>query len=437
MRTGSFSFIVFSVLLILTAAEGGSAESPSEHTSGLVLNTLADYLDYAHDHNRQLQSATVRLKGVLGRLPQAGRLPNPKVTYGDSMEEIQLLHTNLIPQRNTFGLTQTIPWFGKRGIEKNSMSLQARAEWKRYGAVSLKIFSELRVAFYEYAHLQRSGDLIAETIEQLQLSPSHKAAAEDRLTKVLTERAEIVARLNRMLDRQADANLPDPAAEPFEPKKINKGNFIAKLLVSNPELAAIDMEIAVIKSSLKLTNQKRYPDFAVGLDLVQTDDAPQTGAGGPDNDPVVAMVSLTLPAAANNSKQLLRQKRAKLREAIAGRAHFQNDLTARASKLLFEFEDSARRLKKLREVLIPEAENKVKTSQTFVQNGDTDFNTLADARTKLMACQLNCDRAIADNLQALAALEMLVPPSDFWDGVYLSANSTKHPPDDEFSSIPR
>jgi len=109
MRSGSFSFIVFSVLLILTVAEGGSAESPSEHPSGLVLNTLSDYLDYAHDHNRQLRSATARLKGVLGRLPQAGRLPNPKVTYGDSMEEIQLLHTNLIPQRNTFGLTQTIP----------------------------------------------------------------------------------------------------------------------------------------------------------------------------------------------------------------------------------------------------------------------------------------------------------------------------------------
>ena len=91
----------------------------------------------------------------------------------------------------------------------------------------------------------------------------------------------------------------------------------------------------------------------------------------------------------------------------------------------------------MREVLIPEAENKVKTSQTSVQNGDTDFNTLADARTKLMGCRLNCDRAIADNLQTLAALEMLVPPSDFWDGVYLSANSAKHSPDDDFSSIVR
>ncbi len=437
MRSGSFSFIVFSVLLILTAAEGGSAESPSEHPSGLVLNSLADYLDYTQDHNRQLRSAMARLKGVLGRLPKAGRLPNPKVTYGDSMEEIQLLHTNLIPQRNTFGLTQTIPWFGKRGIEKNSMSLQARAELKRYEAVSLKIFSEVRAAFYEYAHLQRSGDLIAEAIEQLQLSPSHKAAAEDRLTKALTERTEIVARLNRMLNRQADADLPDPAAEPFELKKINRENFIAKLLVANPELTAIDMEIAAIQSSLKLADKKRYPVFAVGLDLVQTDDAPHTGPDGSDDDPVVAMISLSLPAAANNSKQLLRQKRAKLRQAIAGRERFQNDLTARASKLLFEFEDSAGRLKKLREVLIPKAENKVKTSQTFVQKGDTDFNALADARTKLLDLQLNCDRVLADNLQTLAALEMLVPPCDVWEGVYLSANSTNHPPDDEFSSIAR
>ena len=138
-----------------------------------------------------------------------------------------------------------------------------------------------------------------------------------------------------------------------------------------------------------------------------------------------------------NHPQLLRQKRAKLREVTARRAHLQNDLTARASKLFLEVEDSARRLKKSREVLIPEAENKGKTSQTSVQNGDTDFKTLADARTKLLDFQLNCDRAIADNLQALAALEMLVPPSNFPDGVYLSANSAKRPPDDEFSSIPR
>ena len=437
MRSGSFSLIVFSALLILPAAAVGSAESPSAQPSGLVLNSLADYLDYAQDHNLQLQRATARLKGVLGRFPQAGRMPNPKVTYGDSLEEVQLLHTNLTPQRNTFGLTQTIPWFGKRGIEKNSMSLQARAEWKRYEAESLKIFHEVRVAFYEYAHLQRSGELITKAIEQLQLSPSHKAAAQDRLAKVFTERAEIVARLNSMLNRQTDADLPDPATEPFELKKINKGNFIAKLLVSNPELAAIDMEIAATQSSLKLADKKRYPDFAVGLDLVQTDDAPHTGPGGSDDDPVVAMVSLSLPAAANNSKQLLRQKRAKLRETIAKRAHLQNDLTARASKLLFKFEDSVRRLTKLREVLIPEAENQVKTSQTLVQKDDTDINTPPDARTKLLDFQLNYDRAIADNLQTLAALEMLVPPCDVWEGVYLSANSTKHSPDDDFSSIAR
>jgi outer membrane protein TolC len=148
--------VVFSVLLILTAAEGGSAESPSTQPSDLVLSSLADYLDYAQDHNLQLQRAMVRLKGVLGRVPKAGRMPNPKVTYGDSLEEVQLLHTNLTPQRNTFGLTQTIPWFGKRSIEKNSMSLQARAEWKRYEVESLKIFHEVRVAFYEYAHLPSS-----------------------------------------------------------------------------------------------------------------------------------------------------------------------------------------------------------------------------------------------------------------------------------------
>ena len=51
---------------------------------------------------------------------------------------------------------------------------------------------------------------------------------------------------------------------------------------------------------------------------------------------------------------------------------------ARASKLFFEFEDGARRLKKLGEVLIPEAENKVKTSQTFVKKGNIDLDEIED-----------------------------------------------------------
>ena len=85
----------------------------------------------------------------------------------------------------------------------------------------------------------------------------------------------------------------------------------------------------------------------------------------------------------------------------------ENNILAKLAQAYYEYNDSIKRIGLYRETLIPKAEVQVRSSEAEYRGGNADFNALLDAQRTLTDYSLSYQRALADNRQKLAELEML------------------------------
>ncbi|MHC4582365.1 MAG: TolC family protein, partial [Planctomycetota bacterium] len=189
---------------------------------------LSDYLAYAALNNPGLEAAFNRWKASLERIPQVKALPDPKFNYLYYVREVE---TRVGPQRHGLGIAQAFPWFGKLKLRGDVATEAAHAARRRYDAVKVKLFFEVKDAYYEYYFLAKSVAITKENINLVGHLESvarsrYKAAAgrhpdvvraqveigklEDRYQSLLDLRQPIVARLNAALNRPAETDIPWP-----------------------------------------------------------------------------------------------------------------------------------------------------------------------------------------------------------------------------------
>ncbi|RKY08059.1 MAG: TolC family protein [Planctomycetota bacterium] len=410
-------------VLITPPCFAGVSQVPADANS---LVTLRDYLAYAERNNAALKSIFQQFRAAAEAVPQAGALPDPKVTYGYFLEEVE---TRVGPQRQKFGIMQTFPWFGELEAQTDAASAAAKAASKRYEAERLKLFYQVKNVFYEYVYLARAVEITRQNLELLKhfeevartkymaAAGSHPdviraqvelATLEDNLRSVEELRQPIVDNLNAILNRDRNLPLPWPTREPFRQLGLDRHRVIVMLQVNNPELQAMDFEITAARSRIDLAKKKFYPDISLGVDWIQTDDARAGGTDDSGKDPIVAMLSINLPIWGDSYKAAHRQAKARMRKASTDKVQRENDITAQASKVLYKFEDSNRKVTLYLDTLIPKAKEMLQASETAYQAGTLDFLSLIDAQQTLLNFELLYERSVTNNLQSLAQLDMLV-----------------------------
>jgi len=416
------------VSIIVTSFIGGeglgSALEPQVDTNGLT--TISDYLQYAALNNAGLRASFEQWKAAIEQVPQAKSLPDPKFTYGYFIREVE---TRVGPQRQKFGIMQVFPWFGKIEARTDAAAAAAKVAMSRYEAEKLKLFWQVKDAFYEYLYLASAVEIARQNLELLKYfeevartrymaaAGSHPdviraqvelAKIEDVLKSLEELREPTVARLNAVLNRRSLKLLPWPKKEEFKQVQVERQEVIALLRQLNPELAAIDFEVIAAKSRVELAKKKFYPDIGVGVDWIETGGAVSPGVGDSGRDPVVLMFSMNLPIWRGSYKAAERQARSDVRKTKHKRNEVENTIVARAEQVLYDFEDSHRKIKLYGDSLVPKAEELLQASETAYQSGTIDFLSLIDAQRTLLKFQLQYERAVTDNEQKLAELEMLV-----------------------------
>ncbi|MHC4256126.1 MAG: TolC family protein, partial [Planctomycetota bacterium] len=277
------------------------------------LQFLPDYLRFASLNNAELRAKFEQWKAALEQIPQAGALSDPKFTYGYFIEEVE---TRTGPQQQKFGIMQVFPWFGKIQARTDVAAAKAQAAKQRYETTKLKLFRQVKEAFYEFAYLATAIDIAKQNLELLQhfeevartkyltaaaIHPDiirvqvELAKLEDILKSLEQLREPTVAKLNSVLNRPIDAELVWPEKSQPENVPLDRQHIIRALKRANPELAELSWEIQAAKSSVKLAKKKFYPDIGVGLDWIQTDGAVSPGVKGSGDDPVILMFSMNIP----------------------------------------------------------------------------------------------------------------------------------------------
>ncbi len=403
------------VVLIIGTAGGVVLGGNEPAADANVPQTLNEYLHHAALNNAGLKAAFEEWKAALEQIPQAKALPDPRFTYGYFTEQIQT--------RQQVEIMQMFPWFGKIAARTDAAAAAAKAAQSRYEAQQVRLFSDVKQAFYEYAYLAGATGVAKENLTLMQhfeevARTKHLTAAathpdilraqievaklQNELISLERSRSPAVARLNALLNRPADAQLPWPREEPGRPAEVDRGLLMATLKNRNLELAAMGFDIERLDREVAVARRNYYPDVGLGMQYMRM----AMPDGGSAND-VMLGLELNLPIWRSSYRAGEMQARALARRARYERRNLENDLAARIEQALYEFENSGRQVKLYDEALVPRAQELIVASEAAYLAGTIDFLNLISAQQDLLKFRLERERFWADQQQKLAELEML------------------------------
>jgi outer membrane protein TolC len=401
---------------IAAGSVSGGAEPPVDANTP---RTLTQYLQYAAFHNAGLKAAFEEWRAALEQIPQAKALPDPTFTYGYFIERVET--------RQQAGIMQMFPWFGKIEARTDAAAAGAKAAQRRYEAAKLELFAQVKDVFYEYAYLANATRIARNNVELMRhfeevarvkyitAATTHPdiiraqievAKLQDELISLERLRAPTLARANAALNRPVDAPLPWPQSEPSVPAEVSRDELIAALRQKNPRLQAAGFDVERLGREADLAKRNYYPDISVGVEWMDMNE--DAMPDGDEGDEILVGIELNLPIWRRSYKAGELQARAAARRARYEREQLANDLASQAERMLYEFEDSGRKLRLYADALVPKAEELVGASEAAYTAGVIDFLSLIDAQRTLLQYQLQRERAYADRWQRLAGLEMLI-----------------------------
>lgn len=405
---------------VVTAAHD---ETPGDLDAGASAD---DAVALALHRSPRVEAAYQRWRAAAARLPQAGALPDPHLTAGVFVNEIE---TRTGPQQGRLGLRQAVPWPGTLAGRRDAASRSALAAWRRYESVRLDVAADVRTAVHELAHLDASIAIAASTLElvrsfedvvraryrvgagshpELVRAQVELGRIEDRLRRLEALRPALAAELNALLDRDASAALP--AFDELAARRADAvpADLAAEARRSNRELLALDEESEARREEADLARLDGRPDLVFGVDWILVGDAADPSITESGDDAFLLSVGVSLP--------LWRERYdAGVREALAGRLAVARERDAAGDRIAaaierrwFEHVDADRRVRLYDRTLVPKAETGLRATLAAYRAADARFLDLLDAERTLLEFRLVAARARADRAIALAELERLV-----------------------------
>jgi len=395
------------------------AEASEQITDANTLVKLEDYLRYAEAHNPGLKSTYQQWQMAVEEVPQARALPDPQLTYGYYWQQSDAREKQMV------GVMQMFPWFGKIDARSEAALKEAQAAYQKYQSERLTLFKEVKEAFYEFAYLARAIDIAKENLELLrhfeEVARTKYTAAEAGQPDVIRAQVEM-ARLEDALKGLEQlrhpimveiltccalplgAELPWPKVEEFNAAPLGYEQLVNLLRQKNPELLGLNFDVMAAKSRIELAKKNFYPDIGVGIEWTEFERSGEMSG----RDSIALMFQINLPLWRDSYSAGQRQAQAMAMSVEKEKIDTENSLLAKTAQSYYDYNDSIRRIRLYRDTLIPKVEELLQASETAYKAGTIDFLSLIDSQRMLLDYHLSYQRALADNRQKLAELEMLV-----------------------------
>jgi outer membrane protein TolC len=386
---------------------------------------IDDYLKVAMERNPGLRSSFKRWIADLKKSDYAGSLPDPMFSYAYFVENVE---TRVGPQEQRFGLRQSFPWFGTLGARENMAFARSQAAYQKFEAARLELFFEVKAAFYDYYFLGRDLQITGENLELLKFweavaQSKYKVGLkqypdvikaqvelgklEDHLRTLEEQRGPRAARLRALLNLPDRVDLPIPESITVDETPLVEDSVIALIRRHNPGLKALERIVESERAGESFAARQSLPSFSIGVDYIQTGEAVNPTMPESGKDPWMIGASISLPIWFGKNSARKDEARARRQVAEYRLRDSENQLTAVAQRLLFEYSDALRKTRLYRDGLVPKAEQSLNAIYAAYQAGETDFLNVLDAQRQLLDFQLTVAREQTRLATKRAQLEML------------------------------
>ncbi len=408
-----------------TPAAPPPATAPTSYDSLLAAPAITPELleRAALARNPTLAAASAAAAEARAKADGAGRFMDPMIEVMAAPRAIG--NEDIAAPGYEVGLSQNLPWFGKRGLEKSAARAEARAAGEDLRAARIDLLGEARRLYYEYFLVERGIEVNRElkglldhmrsvavqkystgTVgQQDALQAEVELAMLDHESIVLARERRIVrARLNAMLHRGPGEDLPAPldsipaAVEGEESPAAENASLL------RPDVRRAEAERDARAAELSLARKQRIPEFTLlaRYDAMWAEHEMRPTIGA----------ELSLPF-------LFGRVGASEREAQAGLARREQERLATIDRARLEIEEARARVQETRHEIhvietgvLPATERALASIRSAYEANRSDFLSLLNAERDLARARLGWNRARAEYRMALADWERAIASDD-------------------------
>ncbi|MFH1851495.1 MAG: TolC family protein [Candidatus Neomarinimicrobiota bacterium] len=387
--------------------------------------TLADYLTTAAHNNPAVKSAWARWQAEVNSIAVARGLPNPTASLGYFLENIE---TAVGPQELKISLNQMLPWFGKLRLAGQLQTRTAEIAAEQVNTAVYQLKYRVTEIYLDYYFLQRSITLTQQNIalvrnwEKVVTSKYATARAghpdlintqiellklEDNLKTLEAQQSPLIEKFRLALNDKNLTEIIVPDSLDAIGRLLSQEEIVAIILESNPEFRIAELSRQASADNIKKARLNYYPDLGVGLDYIVTGEKLMSGTSGSGKDPLVVMVSASLPLWFKKNRSAVSAARYQYRATEERYIDLENRLRAEAEQAWFELEDARRKIALYGDGLIPKSLESLRATEKAYVADKLDFLNLVDAQRRYLQFLLEHERSLVAGQKAVARLELL------------------------------
>lgn len=409
-------------LLTISLLFAGLASAQEKQAIATAPISLKDLVREAEQNNPEIAAAERGYTAATHVAPQESALPPTQFTlqqFSVGSPRPFAGYTNSDFAYIGLGVSQEIPYPGKRGLRAQVANREADVRHVQIESVRRGLTDKLKAAYFRLAYLQQTlsvlerNDQLLKDVEQIvesryrvgQGNQQEVLKAQLQHTKILQqitmhhrEVGQLEAQLKQLLNRSQES--ADIQTEPLVVRAVSRssGDLLNLVKEQNPDVQIQQAMLNKTESQVALAKKEFRPDFGVQYMYENT--------GHKFRDYYMASFSITLP---NRGR-----RRAELAEAEANRDQANRQLEAEVQRRLAEVQDqyvvvqtSEEQLKIYKDGLIPQSSATFQSAMAAYQANRQDFQTLLSSFMDVLTLQLDYQRELADHEIALARLETL------------------------------
>ena len=380
----------------------------------------------AAERNPELQAAQRELEAARHRIAPAAALDDPMLEAGVvSLPAQSLSFRREDMTMKMIGLTQRLPYPGKRGLRRGVVEKEAQAADNNLRELANKVRRDVKVAYFDLALVDESQRLAQKNLlvlEQLSSiaesryrvgqstqsdvlkAQTQHARMQEELIKLGRERPMLEAELNRALGRAAGSAAITPAALQLQEAGLDLEALRSAAHVHRPQLLAQQTMIERSFRALEVARKDYYPDFDVRFSYGQRDNFDVMKR----EDLISLTVAINLPVwrAAKLEPRIAEAEAMRDQASTLYQARL-NETDAMLRQQVAAAEQALKSARLYESALLPQARLAADASLSAYRVGRVDFFTLLDSQMTVFNAETGYAATLAARSKALAELELL------------------------------
>ncbi len=378
-------------------------------------------------NNPEIEASEAQWEMFVQKARQAGSFEDPMLMVGINnglvRDPVNFSRDEMTSK--TIGISQMVPFFGKRALIREGAEKEALSARARYQERKLELAAMVKETGARLYAVDQTLDIVGRSLrvmddimrftesrygvgtgmqQDVLRAQVERSRMLDMQISLQQQRRSLQATMNRLLSRPAGTpvgTIPDLqvqlvtfSAEELEVRAEN----------SRPLFAGLAAQVDKGRLEERLAKKEFYPDFTFALEYMQREEAMESEGF----DMYGASVSFNLPVQRQRRHAMVAEARSQSRMAMAEVKELQNAIRNGIDDLLAKLERSARLIDLYQTGIIPQTTRSFESAQIAYQNNQADFEMMLESLLTLFSYEREYYDMLAEYHMNLARLEALV-----------------------------